>query len=206
MLLALPKVRWGTLRMPFERNELWRKRLENPPEGMTGIVAELDGRLVGSADVTRFPARRNHVGGIGMSVHDDFRGRGIGSDLLAALVDISDNWLNLLRVELKVYVDNDPALRLYRKFGFEVEGTFRADAFRDGRYVELVRDGKAARRGSRRVLTPVGGALHDRGKDYVDWRSYERCIKKSLRRRAVPPENRLIFRTQLRQIHSGRTR
>jgi putative acetyltransferase len=135
-LLSLPKVRWGTLRMPFERNESWRKRLENPPEGMTGIVAELDGRLVGSADVTRFPGRRNHVGGIGMSVHDDFHGRGIGSDLLEAVIDVSDNWLNLLRLELKVYVDNEPALRLYRKFGFEVEGTFRADAFRDGRYVD----------------------------------------------------------------------
>ncbi len=67
-LLTLPKVRWGTLRMPFERGEQWRKRLENPPEGMTGIVAELDGRLVGSADVTRFtraaePCRRHrHVG------------------------------------------------------------------------------------------------------------------------------------------------
>jgi L-phenylalanine/L-methionine N-acetyltransferase len=30
-----------------------------------------------------------------------------------------------------------PAIALYRKFGFEVEGTRRCDAFRDGKYVDL---------------------------------------------------------------------
>ena len=35
-----------------------------------------------------------------------------------------------------VFVDNAPAIRLYRKFGFEVEGTRRAVAFRDGAFVD----------------------------------------------------------------------
>ena len=52
------------------------------------------------------------------------------------LVDVADNWLNLRRLELTVYVDNEPAIRLYKKFGFEIEGTRRADAFRDGVYVD----------------------------------------------------------------------
>jgi putative acetyltransferase len=60
----------------------------------------------------------------------------IGSAMMAALVDVSDNWLNLKRLKLAVYVDNEPAIRLYRKFGFEAEGTRRADAFRDGEYVD----------------------------------------------------------------------
>jgi putative acetyltransferase len=71
-----------------------------------------------------------------MSVHDDFCGRGIGTALLAALVDLSDNWLNLKRLELTVYVDNEPAIRLYQKFGFEMEGTRRRDVFRNGQYVD----------------------------------------------------------------------
>jgi putative acetyltransferase len=53
-----------------------------------------------------------------------------------ALVHLSDDWLNLKRLELTVYVDNEPAIRLYRKFGFEMEGTRRADTFRDGKYVD----------------------------------------------------------------------
>lgn len=135
-LMNLPKVRWGTLRLPFTSKEQWRKMMENPPEGMTGIVAELDERMVGNAAIAQRKGRQSHVGDIGMSVHDDFCGRGIGTALLAALVDLSDNWLNLKRLELTVYVDNEPAVRLYQKFGFEVEGMRRGDVFRDGHYVD----------------------------------------------------------------------
>lgn len=135
-LMELPKVRWGTLRLPFTSKEQYRKWLESPPEGMTAIVAVLDGRIVGSADINQYKGRHSHVGGIGMGVHDDFHARGIGSAMMAALVDTADNWLGLRRLELRVYVDNAPAIRLYRKFGFEVEGTLREDAFRAGAYVD----------------------------------------------------------------------
>src|ERR1700733_5249737 len=78
-LMQLPRVPWGTLRLPFVSAEETRKWVEKPPEGLTCIVAILDDRLVGVADVTRYRGRRDHVGGIGMSVHDDFHGRGIGA-------------------------------------------------------------------------------------------------------------------------------
>jgi putative acetyltransferase len=135
-LLDRPKVRWGTLRLPFTSQEFWRKRLENPSEDRMSIVAVLDGAILGAASVWQNAGRRRHVGGIGMSVHDEFHRRGIGSALMAALIDAADNWLDLKRLELTVYVDNAPAIGLYRKFGFEVEGTRRADAFRDGKYVD----------------------------------------------------------------------
>lgn len=136
VLMELPKVRWGTLRLPFTSKDQWRRMMENPGEGMTGIVAVGDGKLLGHAGLLRLKGRRNHVGDIGMAVHDDFHGRGIGSAMLAALVDAADNWLDMKRLELTVYVDNEPAIRLYRKFGFETEGTRRADAFRNGEYVD----------------------------------------------------------------------
>jgi putative acetyltransferase len=135
-LLALPRVRWGTLRLPFVSAEETRKWMEKPADGHTGIVATLDGQLVGSADLTTHKGRRSHAGSIGLCVHDDFHRRGIGSGLLAALADVADNWLNLRRLELTVYVDNEPAVRLYKRFGFEIEGTRRADAFRDGAFVD----------------------------------------------------------------------
>ena len=34
-----------------------------------------------------------------------------------------------------VYTDNEPAIALYRKHGFEVEGELRDYAVRDGRHV-----------------------------------------------------------------------
>jgi putative acetyltransferase len=145
-LMSLPKVRWGTLRLPFASKEQYRKWLESPAEG-TAIVAVLDGRIVGSGDIRRGQGRSAHVGSIGMCVHDDFHGRGIGSTMLAALVDAADNWLDLKRLELRVYVDNAPAIRLYRNFGFEVEGTARADAFRAGVYADSHIMGRIRRSG-----------------------------------------------------------
>jgi L-phenylalanine/L-methionine N-acetyltransferase len=135
-LMERPKVRWGTLRLPFASKEQWRKKMENPSDDRTQIVAALDGSIVGEAGIWHSKGRRRHAGGVGLCVHDDFHRRGIGKALLAALIDVADNWLDLKRLELTVYVDNTPAIALYTKFGFEVEGTRRADAFRDGQYVD----------------------------------------------------------------------
>jgi len=73
-----------------------------------------------------------------MGVHDDFCRRGIGSALLGALVEAADGWLNIKRLQLTVYTDNETAIRLYRRFGFEEEGVSRAFAFRDGAYVDAL--------------------------------------------------------------------
>jgi L-phenylalanine/L-methionine N-acetyltransferase len=47
-----------------------------------------------------------HVGSIGMAVRDDWQGKGVGTALMEAALDLADNWLNLTRIELRVYVDN----------------------------------------------------------------------------------------------------
>jgi putative acetyltransferase len=80
--------------------------------------------------------RRNHAAHLGMGVHDDYAGRGIGTALLRALLDTADNWINLKRLELTVFVDNAPAVALYERHGFENEGTLRAYAFRNGAFVD----------------------------------------------------------------------
>jgi putative acetyltransferase len=71
-----------------------------------------------------------------MAVRDDWQGRGAGTALMQAAVDLADNWLNLSRLELEVYTDNEAAVRLYQKFGFSIEGTLRRFAYRDGQYVD----------------------------------------------------------------------
>jgi putative acetyltransferase len=77
-----------------------------------------------------------HVGSIGMAVRDDWQGKGVGTALMEAALDLADNWLNLTRMELRVYVDNLAAVALYKRFGFEIEGTHRRLAFRNGEYVD----------------------------------------------------------------------
>ena len=70
-----------------------------------------------------------------MAVRDDWQGKGVGTKLLEAALDLADNWLGLTRLDLRVFVDNGAAIALYRKFGFEVEGTHKWFALRGGDFV-----------------------------------------------------------------------
>jgi putative acetyltransferase len=137
-VFAGPKAVRGTLQLPFSSVEQWRKRLAEPPEGYFSLVACVEREVVGQLGLHTFPnrPRRRHVGQIGMAVRDDWQGKGVGTALMQAAVDLADNWLNLTRLELEVYTDNASAIRLYKKFGFTVEGTLAQFAFRDGEYVD----------------------------------------------------------------------
>jgi putative acetyltransferase len=134
-----PKVIWGTLQMPFPSVEMWRKRLAESSEGTVRLVACLEQKLIGQLDIHTFPSRprRRHVGKIGMAVRDEFQGKRVGTALLQAAVDSADQWLNLLRLELEVFSDHEPAIRLYKRFGFAIEGTLVRFAYRAGRYVDV---------------------------------------------------------------------
>jgi putative acetyltransferase len=71
-----------------------------------------------------------------LAVRDDWQGIGAGIALMQAAVELADRWLNLMRLELEVYTDNQVGVRLYKKFGFAIEGTLHDFAFRDGQFVD----------------------------------------------------------------------
>jgi RimJ/RimL family protein N-acetyltransferase len=132
------KIRWGTLTTPFESVDRYRKFQANRPIAIATHLAACAGEeIIGTAGLFRTPhARCGHSAVIGIMVHDDWQGRGVGSALFAALTDLADNWLALRRLELGVFADNAPAIALYRKFGFAIEATERGDAFREGAFVD----------------------------------------------------------------------
>jgi putative acetyltransferase len=134
-----PRVVWGTLQLPYPSVDGWRRMLAEPRDGVFGLVACINDELVGQLNLETFPnrPRRRHAGTIGMSVRDDCQGQGVGTALLQAAVELADMWFNLQRIELEVFTDNEPAVRLYRKFGFVVEGTLVRYAYRAGEFVDV---------------------------------------------------------------------
>lgn len=136
---AQPGAYTGTLQMPFPSARLWRDRLEHQDPNRRMLVAEIDGRVIGNIGLMlEASPRRRHVAQVGMAVHDAWAGRGVGELLMRAALDIADNWLNVHRTELTVYGDNDRAIRLYERCGFEREGRHRDAAFREGRMVDTI--------------------------------------------------------------------
>lgn len=102
----------------------------------TIIVAEVDGMLAGyvSANGGEFN-RIRHSAYLVAGVRQQFAGQGIGKQLFAAL----DAWAveqAVERLELTVRVDNDPAIRLYQRMGYEIEGTKRQSLLVEGQFVD----------------------------------------------------------------------
>jgi putative acetyltransferase len=142
-IYGAPQVIAGTLQVPFPSLEAWRKRLAGQSPDASTLVAVADGDVVGHLGI--MPGshpRRAHVASIAMAVRDDHCGRGIGTALLQTAISLADNWLNLQRLELTVFTDNAPAIRLYEKHGFVIEGTHRAFALRNGNFVDAYAMGR----------------------------------------------------------------
>jgi L-phenylalanine/L-methionine N-acetyltransferase len=136
-----PDVQPNLMQLPYGAEERWTQVLaDNLLPGRTDfvLVAERDGQVVCSAGL--HPAgtqlRRRHVMSLGISVAPEAHGQGVGRALMAALCDYADDWGQVLRTELTVFADNARAIALYRRFGFEHEGTHRGYALRAGRYVD----------------------------------------------------------------------
>jgi putative acetyltransferase len=131
-----PRAYWGTLQWPYHSVALREQRF-TVDRNDAHLVALIDGKVVGNIGLHReIPHRRSHAGSIGMAVHDAYAGRGVGTALMQAVVDLADRWWNIKRLELSVYADNPRAIALYERFGFEREGLHKAYAWRDREYVD----------------------------------------------------------------------
>jgi RimJ/RimL family protein N-acetyltransferase len=101
-------------------------------------VAELDDRVVGSCVVGRVgpspTSETGHRGVLGILVHRDFRGRGVGQGLLTATIEACRGRFD--QIELQVFVANTGARRLYERFGFVAVGRLPAAIRRNGQYLD----------------------------------------------------------------------
>ena len=94
------------------------------------LVAVLDGRAIGYTIGTFVQHNPAEAWILRIGVKEDQRGRGTGTALLAALLDVLFT-LNVQTIRLTVSEGNQPALRLYRKQGFIQEKCVR-DYFGNG--------------------------------------------------------------------------
>lgn len=97
----------------FWSYNILKQELEN--EKTTYVVAKENNEIVGFAGMMIFmdEATLNNI-----VVKKSCRGRGIGGELLEALIEICTD-LNLKTFTLEVNTSNTPAIKLYEKFGFQ---------------------------------------------------------------------------------------
>jgi RimJ/RimL family protein N-acetyltransferase len=97
---------------------------------------ELQKKLIGYIGLFggRFK-RISHSAHIVMGILEEYRGKGLGK----ALMQTAEEWakdVGLKRLELSVITDNEPAIALYTKQGFEVEGFKKHSLIINSRFVD----------------------------------------------------------------------
>lgn len=100
------------------------------------LCAEHEGELVGFISAARdVRIRTAHSAYIVCGVREKFRRQGLGTKFFH-LLDVWAKQNKIHRLELTVVAENIPAINLYLKSGFTIEGTAR-HAFRlNGRYID----------------------------------------------------------------------
>lgn len=117
------------------QEEAFLEAMQNDP-GSLMLNAPEYGVIVGNASIRRHGRPRfAHRWDIAVSVRKSHWGKGIGSGLMARMIEYAKkNGAEVISLEVRS--DNERAKALYRKFGFEKFGTYQKFFKIDGEYFD----------------------------------------------------------------------
>jgi len=96
------------------------------------VIAQIDQELAGNLGFTGGDRPRlRHAGEFGCGVLKEYWGLGIGSGLVENLIDWARSSGIIRKINLKVRLDNERAIKLYERFGFVNEGLISRESFFD---------------------------------------------------------------------------
>ena len=133
-----PQVNPYLLYEPMDMEEfkpIFNKLVENE---IKYIFMDENGSPVGMFKLFPLTYRASHIAYLGgLAIHPTFAGKGFGLKMMQKIIDFA-NQEGYKRVELSVATENSRAINLYKKVGFEPEGTMRKYAYlkSEGRFLD----------------------------------------------------------------------
>jgi L-amino acid N-acyltransferase YncA len=120
----------------IEEERKWFDR--STKAGMLFLVARVDSKVVGGANIQPFPDKRSHVTDFVNFICDGYRNLGFGTELTKAFVNVAkEHGFEILR--LSVFATNERAFHVYKKCGFKECGKLSHDIkFLDGTYTDRI--------------------------------------------------------------------
>ena len=120
----------------IEEERKWFDR--SAKAGMLFLVARVDGKVVGEANIQPFPDKRSHVTDFVIFICDGYRNLGFGTELTKAFVKVAkEHRFEILR--LSVFATNERAFHVYKKCGYKECGKLSHDIkFLDGTYTDRI--------------------------------------------------------------------
>lgn len=121
-----------------EEVDFIRRKREDPRA--LHLMAFVDGVFAGSCSFASVSerAKTRHRCNVGISLYQKFWGMGVGTALMGEILAAAKS-AGFEQAELDVVSDNNPAIGLYRKMGFETTGTIpHAFRYQDGTYANFL--------------------------------------------------------------------
>ncbi|MBX5327751.1 MAG: GNAT family N-acetyltransferase [Candidatus Bathyarchaeota archaeon] len=110
--------------IPEDSREDWRETIKEikKRKGLI-IIAQVKDKIVGMAYLVRGKFEKNkHVTSLGITILKNYRRMGIGTAMMNHLLEWSQKQEGLEKITLEVFSTNKPAINLYHKLGFKIEG------------------------------------------------------------------------------------
>jgi len=102
------------------------------------FAMEVEGRFVGGGGFSNLN-HKNRRAEVGLFVGDkSLWDRGVGTEALRLMIGYGFQQLNLHRIYLRVFAENERAIHVYEKIGFQHEGRHRQSEWRHGRWHDLL--------------------------------------------------------------------
>ena len=103
------------------------------------IETQSDGKYIGGCGLKDVDWKNRHTE-VGIFIGDvEYQGKGYGTDAMNVLIDFIFKEMDLNKIKLDVYAFNERAIKSYEKCGFVVEGRFKDELFRFGKYHDTIR-------------------------------------------------------------------
>jgi putative acetyltransferase len=153
-MFSQPRCRQGMVLDPFSCPEEFEAWLQNNGSKNFEPVATLEDKAVGLAGLFPCGGNQSHSAWVILFVHDAFQGRGVGTLMMTALVATA-HMLDLRRLQLTVFCDNERAISLYRRFGFDIEGRHECYALRGDEFAAAFTMSRITKAAAAWPLSPV---------------------------------------------------
>ncbi|KID42480.1 GNAT family N-acetyltransferase [Fructilactobacillus fructivorans] len=113
-----------------------RYERENNDPTIRNFAIDVNGKFAGIVALIDINSRDRNAE-IEIALSDEFVGNGIAQEAFDACVKYGFETLNLHKIFLYVDVENKPAVHIYEKFGFKIEGTLKGQFYVNGKYRDV---------------------------------------------------------------------
>jgi RimJ/RimL family protein N-acetyltransferase len=117
-----------------DAHEFLQRAISEQPT--TKFCAEVEGVAAGGIGIRLGQDVNRHTAGLGYWLGEEFWGRGIMTDAVAAFTDLCFDNFPLRRISAEVFANNPASARVLEKAGFVFEGRLKKYVIKDGKLLD----------------------------------------------------------------------